>query len=118
SQGGFQSPMVGTQAVKFDDNGNPITATNSSIPGLPTTQKIFDIDVSNSGDIGAITQDTRGGATQFWQRSPLLGNAWFSTPFTVGEQQLFAPSADLFYDETSRPHVIGLNSNSIRNAVE
>jgi hypothetical protein len=118
SQGGFQSPMVGTQAVKFDDNGNPITATNSSIPGLPTTQKIFDIDVSNSGDIGAITQDTRGGATQFWQRSPLLGNAWFSTPFTVGEQQLFAPSADLVYDETSRPHVIGLNSNSIRNAVE
>jgi hypothetical protein len=118
SQSGFQSPMVGAQAVKFDDNGNPITATNSSIPGLPTTQKIFDIDVSNSGDIGAITQDTRGGATQFWQRSPLLGNAWFSTPFTVGEQQLFAPSADLVYDETSRPHVIGLNSNSIRNAVE
>ena len=119
SLGGFQSPMVGAQAVKFDDNGNPFTATNSTIPGLPTTQKLYDVDVSNSGDIGAITQDSRGGsATQFWQRSPLLGNAWFSMPLTVGEQQLFAPSADLVYDETSRPHIVGLNSSSSRNAVE
>jgi hypothetical protein len=119
SQGGFQSPIVGAQAVKFDDNGNPFTASNSSIPGLPTTQKLYDVDISNSGDIGAITQDSRVSiATQFWQRSPLLGNAWFSTPLTVGEQQLFGPSADLVYDETSRPHVIGINSPSVRNSVE
>jgi len=112
---GFQPPQSGIQAVKFDDAGNPVTASNSSIPAIPISEKLYDIAVSKFGEVGAITNFQ--GTTRFWQRSPLLGDVWTSSPITVGEQQLFAPSADLVYDDASRPHIVGLNSSG-RNVVE
>ena len=116
SLSGFQSPMSGVQAVKFDDNGNPFTASNSLIPNLPTSTKIFDVALSKSGDISAITQFSGGGGPlTYWQRSPLLGNNWFSTvvPPGGGESQegLSAPTADLVFDGASRPHIIGVSQS-------
>lgn len=116
SLGGFQSPMVGVQAVKFDDNGNPFTASNSLIPNLPTSMKLFDAALSKTGDTGAITQFSGGsGPLTYWQRSPLLGNSWFSTTIPLGEGQsqdgISAPTADLVFDNASRPHIIGVSQS-------
>lgn len=116
SQGGFQSPMTGIQAVKFDDNGNPFTATNSLIPNLPTSTKIFDVALSKAGDTGAITQSSGGGGPlTYWQRSPLLGNSWFSTTVPPSDNQsqegIFAATADLVFDGGSRPHIVGISQS-------
>lgn len=116
SQGGFQSPMAGVQAVKFDDNGNPFTASNNLIPNLPTSTKLFDVALSKTGDTGAITQFSGGsGPLTYWQRSPLLGNAWFSItiPPVEGQSQdgISAPTADLVFDNASRPHIVGVSQS-------
>lgn len=123
SMSGFQSPMLGVQAVKFDDNGNPFTASNSLIPNLPTSQKMFDVAISSTGDVGAVTQGSNlSGPLTYWQRSPLLGNAWFSTqvPAVVDprlQDTLFGPSVDLMFDDASRPHFVGINRLSSFNNV-
>lgn len=123
SLSGFQSPMVGAQAVKFDGNGNPVTATNSLIPNLPTSQKLFDFAMSSSGDVGAITQASGGsGPLTYWQQSPLLGSAWFSTPLPKSidprvEETVFAPAADLLFDSAARPHIVGINRLTSLNNV-
>ena len=116
SLGGFQSPMVNVQAVKFDDNGNPFTATNTLIPNLPTSTKLFDVALSKTGDTGAITQFSGGsGPLTYWQRSRLLGNSWFSTTIPLGEGQsqdgISAPTADLVFDNASRPHIVGVSQS-------
>jgi hypothetical protein len=116
SLSGFQSPMTGVQAVKFDDNGNPFTASNSLIPSLTTSTKIFDVALSKSGDIGAVTQFSGGdGPLIYWQRSPLLGNTWYSTAVPSGEggsqSRLSAPTVDLIFDGASRPHIIGVSQS-------
>jgi hypothetical protein len=123
SMSGFQSPMTGVQAVKFDDNGNPFTASNSLIPNLPLSEKLFDVATSSTGDIGAVTQGSNiSGPLTYWQRSPLLGNAWFSTkvPAVVDpriQDSLFGPSVDLMFDDASRPHFVGINRISSFNNV-
>lgn len=113
SLSGFQS-MTGVQAVKFDDNGNAFTATNSLIPNLPTSSKVFDVALSSLGEIGAVTQSYGGsGPLTYWHRSPLLGNNWFSTIVPSVETQfqdgLVAPTVDLVFDSASRPHIIGVS---------
>ena len=123
SSSGFLSPTVGAQAVTFDGNGDPFTANNSLIPNFPTPQKLFDVALSKNGDVGAISQASGGSGTlTYWQQSPLLGSAWFSTPLPApidprGSESLFAPAADLLFDNASRPHVIGINRLSTINNV-
>ena len=122
SMTGFQSPMIGVQAVKFDHNGNPFTASNSLIPNLPTSQKLYDVATSRLGEVGAITQSTGGGGPlTYWQRSPLLGNAWFSTPVPANDPQLqntlSGPTVDLLFDDSSRPHLIGVTQSRGPNVV-
>jgi hypothetical protein len=118
---GFQSPMLGVQAVKFDNDGNPFTAANSTIPNLSTSQKLFDVAISNIGDVGAVTQVSSGnGPLSFWQRSPLLGNNWYSTIVPMDsrtDETLFGPTIDLSFDAASRPHIIGVNRLTSLNRV-
>ncbi len=82
-------------------------------------QVLYDIALSSTGEIGAITQQGSGiGPLSFWQRSPLLGGNWFSTQLgPSGEQSLFGPSADVVYDTSSRPYVIGLDRLTRSNSV-
>jgi hypothetical protein len=120
STSGFHAPQSNTQAIKFDEAGHPFIASSSMIPfsqGRP--EVLHDVALSRTGDVGAITQQSNGlGPLNFWQRSPLLGGNWFSTPLTpTGEQTLFGPSADVVYDTSSRPHVIGLNRVTTSNSV-
>jgi hypothetical protein len=121
SLSGFQSPMLGVQAVKFDNDGNPFTATNSTIPNLSPSQKLFDIATSSTGDVGAVTQVSSGnGPLSFWQRSPLLGNNWYSTIVPMDsriDETLFGPTIDLSFDAASRPHIIGINRLTSLNRV-
>lgn len=116
STSGFQSPISGAQAVTFDGNGNPFVATNSLIPNLPTSAKIFDVAVSNSGDVGVITQLTNGGGPlTYWQRSPLLGNTWMPTLIPSNDSQgidsVYAPTTDLVFDNAARPYAIGVSQS-------
>ncbi|QDT70870.1 hypothetical protein [Lacipirellula limnantheis] len=115
SLSGFQSPLTGVQAVKFDDNGNPFIASNSLIPNLPTSTKMYDVALSESGDIGAVTQfSSGGGPLTYWQRSPLLGNSWYSMvvpPDPQFQDGLSAPTVDLVFDGASRPHIVGVSQS-------
>jgi hypothetical protein len=122
SMSGFQPPLVGTQAVKYDSDGDPFTASNATIPGLPTNQKLFDVALSGFGEVGAVTQSPGGsGPVTFWQQSPLLGGRWLSIPLPFSDPRtdrtLFGPTIDLAYDTSSRPHIIGIDRQSSLNAV-
>lgn len=121
SMGGFQAPLHDVQAIKYDGAGNPVTADNSIVPGLPYGQKVFDIAKSPLGDLGVITQNADGGGynpVTFWQRTRLLGDAWLSTPlFSQGEAMLYGASLDFVYDSVSRPYVAGLDRNEYGNSV-
>lgn len=121
STAGFQPPQIGAQAVKFDDNGNPLIATNAILPGLSSSQKLFDVAISPFGDVGAVTQGfSGGGPITFWQRSPLLEGNWLSTNLSLDGrtgESLFGPTVDLTFDAASRPHVVGINHVSPRNNV-
>jgi hypothetical protein len=121
SLSGFHAPQSNTQAIKFDEDGDPFIASTSMIPlppGRPET--LHDVALAPTGEIGAIVQQSNGlGPLSFWQRTPLLGGAWLSTQITplTGEQSLFGPSADLVYDARSRPYVIGLDRLSTNNSI-
>ena len=122
SQAGFQPPQIGANAVKFDQQGNPVVARSTMLPMLPMPEKIYDIATSPTGDVAVISAGPSGGAPiTYWQQSPLLGGAWLSTrlPYDgrMSDQSLYAPSADLMFDSSSRPHVIGLNRTDNRNSV-
>jgi hypothetical protein len=122
SIGGFQPPMNGQQALKFDGQGQPFIASAATIPGLSSQQqKLFDVALSDFGDVGAITQSPSGSGTlTFWQQSPLLGGAWLKSSLPVDtrtQQPLFGPSADLVYDSASRPHVIGVDQLKSLNSI-
>lgn len=113
---GFQSPISGAQAVTFDGNGNPFVANSGLIPNLPTEMRIFDVAVSSNGDVGAITQVGSGsGPMTYWQRSPLLGNAWLSTIIpsngSQGIDTVFGPTTDLVFDNAARPYAIGVSQS-------
>ena len=119
STSGFQSPMIGVQAVKFDDDGNAITASNTLLPNLSWDVKLFDIAVSSFGDVGAVTQTvaTNAGtsAITYWQRSSLLGNKWLSTNIAIdrlSESPLIGPSVDLNFDSIGRPHIVGVSQSN------
>ncbi len=118
---GFQPPMNGQQALKFDSQGHPFTASATTIPGLTTQEKLFDVARSDFGDVGAITQASGGfGTLTFWQQSPLLGGAWLKSPVPVDtrtQQTLFGPSADLVYDSASRPHIVGVDQLKSLNSI-
>jgi hypothetical protein len=118
---GFQAPINGAQALKFDSQGHLFTANNTTIPGLQPNLKLFDVALSSFGEIGAVTQASGGsGPVTFWQQSPLLAGKWLSSPITVdgrSEQFLYGPSIDLAYDTASRPHVIGLDRLTTNNSV-
>lgn len=122
SQSGFQSPQVGAQAVKFDDQGHPFIATNTTIPGLLAGEKLFDIATSPFGDFAAITQGSNGtGQFTYWQRSPLMGSNWNSTKLPINpqvpNQSLLGYSADLTFDTSGRPHILGVNRRDSGNSV-
>lgn len=121
SQAGFQPPQVGAQALKFDDSGVPLVATNTMLPNLPASEKLFDIATSSFGDVAAITQNYAGsGQATYWQRSPLLGGNWLSTKLPYGgrtEETIYGPSVDLAFDASSTPHLVGINRISSRNNV-
>ncbi len=120
SQGGFQSPMAGMQAVKFDADGDAFTASSSLIPGLTPNFKLFDVAISKFGEVGAVTQSSSGsGVLTFWQQSPLLAGKWISSPIDQSENDgaLFGPSVDLTYDTSSGPHVVGVNRLGTNNEV-
>jgi hypothetical protein len=121
SLSGFQSPQIGMQALKFDADGDPVTANNSTIPTPPNQGKLFDIALAPSGEMGAVTQFSNGdGPLTFWQRSPLLGNNWLSTPINPdsrNQPRLFGATVDLAYDSSSRPHIIGIDRLTTSNSV-
>ena len=122
SLSGFQAPLNGMQAVKFKDDGNPFTASIATIPGLPQQEhKLFDVALSEIGDVGAVTQFASGSGTPtYWQQSPLLGGAWLKSPIIVdprSNETLFGPSIDLTFDAVSRPHILGINRLSTNNSV-
>jgi hypothetical protein len=119
---GFQAPLVGMQAVKFRDDGTPFTASTATIPGLqPSQQKLFDVALSDTGDVGAVTQFPSGSkSVTYWQQSPLLGGAWLKSPLVIdprNEQTLFGPSIDLTFDSASRPHILGINRLTTNNSI-
>jgi hypothetical protein len=117
---GFQSPQIGMQALKFDADGDPVVANNSTIPLLPPNQsKLFDIALAPSGEMGAVTQFGGGeGPLTFWQRSPLLGNNWLSAPAPDARtQRLLGATVDLTYDSSSRPHILGIDRVTSNNTV-
>lgn len=119
STSGFQSPMIGVQVVKFDDDGNAITASNTLLPNLSWDVKLFDIAVSPFGDVGAVTQtvatNVGTSAITYWQQSSLLGNKWLSTSIPIdarSESPLIGPSVDLNFDSVGRPHIVGVSKSN------
>ncbi len=121
SLSGFQSPMLGVQAVKFDAMGNPFTASSSLLPNLPSSVKMYDVAISTFGDVGAVSQtnatSTGTSAITYWQRSPLLGNTWLSTNINIdsrSETELLGPSVDLNFDATGRSHIVGVNKGGAK----
>jgi hypothetical protein len=118
---GFQPPVNGAQALKFDDQGQPFTANSAMLPGIQTNQKLFDAALSKFGEVGAVTQASGGnGTVTFWQQSPLLGGAWLSGPINPegrGLPTLFGPTIDLTYDAASRPYVVGIDRLTSNNSV-
>ena len=67
SQTGFTSPMSYVYGIDFDEQGNLITCTPSTVPGMLSIP--VDIAVSPMGDIGVLDA-----AFNYYQYSPLLEN--------------------------------------------
>ena len=109
---GFSGPAPNTYALEYAGNAS-IIASDSTLHELPNDQKIFDYAVSSFGDAAAITQRSGGnGPLSYWQRSPLLGNAWISQPIgpEFTNEVLYAATADLLFDSVARPHVLGVGN--------
>jgi hypothetical protein len=118
---GFQPPLNGMQALKFDHDGDPFIASTGLVPISSTSQKLFDVAISPSGEIAAITQSSfTEGPLTYWHQSPLLGGKWLSTTLNQdgrNDPRLFGATVDLTFDSSSRPHVLGINRISTNNLV-
>jgi hypothetical protein len=111
--GGFQGHTAGGHALKFGENDSPFVATSTTLPNLPSDQKIFDVALSSIGDVAAVSQRSNGnGPLTYWQKSPLLGGNWHSVdigpPFS--QDTLYGATVDLAFDAAARPHIIGVSS--------
>jgi hypothetical protein len=106
SLSGFTGAMTGVQAIDFDQSGNLVKGTLSTIPTIQglSPGPLVDIAVSALGDVGAVDSNFK-----YYQKSTLMGG-WGSVD--LKQVLLTTPptpqSLDLALDSLGRPHIVGL----------
>jgi hypothetical protein len=112
SPNGFGGAMTGVQAIAFDSQGNLIQGTQTTVPpiqGAPTVGPVVDIAVSPAGDLGVLDSQMK-----YYQKMSMTGSwGYVNLAQAVTPPITSLQYTDLAIDSLGRPHVTGIQGNSL-----